>query len=65
MQGNTINAFTNPSATVHMVIGTGGAGFTKNAIGISPAADNGLGKYLYVHHLFCLCVHYVALCIRY
>jgi hypothetical protein len=40
-----VNAFTNPSATVHAVIGTGGAGFTKNAIGLNPSKDNGLGMY--------------------
>ena len=30
---------------MHIVIGTGGAGFTKNAIGITPANDHGLGEY--------------------
>ena len=29
--GDIVNTFSNPQATVHMVIGTAGAGFTKNA----------------------------------
>ena len=29
--GDIVNTFNNPQATVHMVIGTAGAGFTKNA----------------------------------
>ena len=31
-----VNTFTNPGATVHMVIGTAGAGFSKNANNPSP-----------------------------
>jgi hypothetical protein len=36
MTGKTVNVFSNPKATVHFVIGTGGATFTQNAIGLAP-----------------------------
>ena len=39
LNGNAVNTFANPSATVHIVIGTGGATFTKNAIGIQPPGN--------------------------
>jgi hypothetical protein len=35
--GNTVYVHTNPNATVHMVIGTAGAMFTKNAVDPPPA----------------------------
>ena len=34
--GETVHTFFNPEATVHMVIGTAGAGFTKNAMEKKP-----------------------------
>ena len=36
LNGDTVHSFTDPQATVHMVIGTAGAGFTKNAIESKP-----------------------------
>jgi hypothetical protein len=35
-EGNIIHLHENPQATVHMVVGTGGAGFTKNAYSDKP-----------------------------
>jgi len=35
-QGQIVNTFNNPQATVHFVVGTGGAGFTKNAVSPWP-----------------------------
>lgn len=35
-EGNTVNYHDDPQATVHMVIGTGGATFTKNAVTPGP-----------------------------
>lgn len=35
-KGQLVNTFRNPQATVHFVVGTGGAGFTKNAVSPWP-----------------------------